>query len=253
MNYTVYPLIITQLAADGGRMTYLRNYGNTIWLPCPFYVIIGGPEPILVDTSGPAQLFSGLRTELVRAVMEFNEALAQVGLSPEGITVVIHTHLMYDHCANSSHLSRAKFVVQKKELEFARNPHPMFAGMYQTQLFEGLPFEIVDGDYELFPGIRLLFTPGYSPGGQSVAVTTSAGTVVITGFCCHQENFQPEKGPKSVYVTDIIPEVIPPGIHTDMLEAYESMVRVKAEADIIIPFHDPVMAAKKCIPEESEK
>jgi hypothetical protein len=84
-------------------------------------------------------------------------------------------------------------------------------------------------------------------------VSTSAGTVVITGFCCLQENFEPEMGPKSVYVTDITPEVIPPGIHTDMLQAYESMIRVKTMADMIVPFHDPVMAAKKQIPELNEE
>jgi hypothetical protein len=49
-------------------------------------------------------------------------------------------------------------------------------------------------------------------------------------------------------VTDRIPEVIPPGIHTDMLQAYESALRVKNLADIIIPMHDPIMAGKKDIP-----
>jgi N-acyl homoserine lactone hydrolase len=251
MSYVIHPLITAQLAVDVGRLTYLRNYGTTLWVPSPFYVITGGPEPVLVDTSGPARLLSDLRAEPVKAVMEFDEALAQIGLSPEGITMVIHTHLMYDHCANSSLLPRAKFVVQKKELEFARDPHPMFAGMYQSHLFEDLPFTIVDGDYELLPGIRLLFTPGHSPGCQSAAVSTSAGTAIITGFCCLQENFQPEMGPKSAYVTDIMPEVVPPGIHTDMLKAYESMVRIKTMADILIPFHDPIMAAKKVIPEDT--
>ena len=50
--------------------------------------------------------------------------------------------------------------------------------------------------------------------------------------------------------TDIVPDVIPPGIHTDMLQAYESTMRVKELADILIPIHDPIMGTKKQIPEE---
>lgn len=251
MLLTIHPIVTARLAVEAGRMTYLRNYGNRIWIPCPFYVILGETDPVLVDTSGSAQTMSGLRLEPVEPVIEFDDALAQIGLKRGDITIVVHTHLMYDHCANSKLLPNARFMVQKKELDFAFNPHPMFAGAYQRNLFEGLPFEAVDGDRELMPGIKLLFTPGHSPGGQSVAVSTSAGIAIITGFCCTQDNFVPQKN--QAWVTDRIPEVVPPGIHTDMLQAYESTMRVKNLADIIIPFHDPVMATKKRIPEENQR
>lgn len=250
MSFIIHPLVTARLTVEAGRLTYLRNYGTKIWVPCPFYLITGGPTPILVDTSGSAQVMSGLRIEPVEPVLDFEEALGQMGLNLEEITMVVHTHLMYDHCANSKLLPKARFVVQKKELAFALDPHPMFAGAYQRHLFEGLPFEVVDGDHELMPGIKLLFTPGHSPGGQSVAVSTSAGVAIITGFCCTQENFVPQKN--QAWVTNRVPEVIPPGIHTDMLQAYESTMRVKSLADIIIPFHDPVMANKKRIPEENK-
>ena len=248
MAYIIHPLITARLAVEGGRLTYLRNYGKRMWVPCPFYLITGGSEPILVDTSGPADLMSHLRLEPVEPVLGFEEALASIGLSLEEIRTVIHTHLMYDHCANSRLLPKARFVVQKKELDFALDPHPMFAGAYQRNLFEGLRFDVVDGDQELIHGIKLLLTPGHSPGGQSVAVSTSAGVAIITGFCCIQENFVPQKN--QAWVTDIAPEVIPPGIHTNMLQAYESTMRVKDLADIIIPFHDPLIGTKKQIPDK---
>ncbi len=250
MDLWIEPLITARLSADAGRLTFLRNYGKIIWIPSPFYVIKGGAEPILVDTSGSADLMATFRTEPVEPVMGFEEALGVAGLSLEDIRVVIHTHLMYDHCANSHLLPKARFVVQKRELEFAIDPHPMFAGVYQRQLFEDLSFQLVDGDCDLAPGIRLLFTPGHTPGNQSVAVSTSLGLAVITGFCCLSDNFCPERSP--AWRTDQVPEVIPPGIHCDMLQAYESMVRVKRMADILIPFHDPVMAARKRIPEQAK-
>ena len=44
-------------------------------------------------------------------------------------------------------------------------------------------------------------------------------------------------------------EVIPPGIHLDMPQAYNSAKRVADLADILIPMHDPIMTAKRQIPE----
>lgn len=250
MPFVINPIVTSKIAVEAGRITYLRNYGKRLWLPCPFFLITGNSEPILVDTSGHADVLSRLREEPVKSGVDFQEALESFGVGLEDVKTVIHTHLMYDHCANSKLLPNAEFVVQKKELDFALNPHPMFAGAYQRDLFGGLSFQIIDGDHELLPGIKLLFTPGHSPGGQSVAVSTDYGVAIITGFCCTKDNFTPQKN--QAWVTDIVPEIIPPGIHTDMLQAYESAARIKKMADIIIPFHDPFMGAKKQIPDKKE-
>ncbi|MGD8925110.1 MAG: hypothetical protein PVG64_09250, partial [Syntrophobacterales bacterium] len=84
----------------------------------------------------------------------------------------------------------------------------------------------VKGDAEIVPGIRVILTPGHTPGGQSVAVETEKGTAVITGFCCNGNNF-PSVGP-----------AVTPGVHLNAIEAYESAQRVKEMADILIPIHD---------------
>lgn len=251
MPLTIHPLVTAELAAEAGRLTYLRNYGQEMWIPSPFYAIMGGETPILVDTSCVAAEIETFRSEPVRAVMGFEDALGTVGLKPEDIGLVVHTHLMYDHCANSGRLSNAEFVVQQAELDFAFDPHPLLAGAYQQTLFEKLPFRVVKGDHDLVPGVRLLFTPGHTPGIQSVAVETAVGLAIITGFCCLGENFTPQESP--AWKTTSVPEVIPPGIHTNMVQAYESMLRIKELADIVIPFHDPAMASKKCIPEGNAK
>ena len=246
MPLTIHPLVPSRLVIEAGRMTYLRNYGNPRWLPCPFFVIMGGEEPILVDTGASAAVMSKLRSEPVEDLMTFEEALAKVDLRPRDISLVILTHLMYDHCANARLLERARFVVQKAELDFVENPHPMLAGAYHSHLFQGLDFQVVEGDCDLRPGIRLLHTPGHSPGNQSVAVTTSAGTAIITGFCCTRENFEFDAA--QAWVSAVEPTVIPPGIHLDMVQAYESAARVKEEADILIPFHDPLTETLTRIP-----
>ena len=55
MALTIHPVVISYIAMDTGRLTYLRDYGKRKWVPCPFFVILGGAEPVLVDTSGSAE------------------------------------------------------------------------------------------------------------------------------------------------------------------------------------------------------
>jgi len=246
LPWVIHPLIPSRMAIEASRLTYMRNCGREIMCPCTCFALLGGPEPVLVDSSAPAEVMAGLRIEPVEHVRSFEEALGQVGLKSEDIGLVIHTHLMYDHCANSKRLPKARFVVQRRELDFAFDPHPMVAGAYHRQFFEGLDFEVVDGDRELLPGLKILFTPGHTPGDQSVAVETAAGLAVITGFCTLDENFAPSD--EKIWETDRPPEVIPPGLHTDMVQSYESALRVKRLADIILPFHEPRLESCPRIP-----
>jgi len=82
-----------------------------------------------------------------------------------------------------------------------------------------------------------MLTPGHSPGGQSVAIETEKGTAVITGFCCINQNFVEGGWPVAV-----------PGVHTNATQAYDSMLKVKEIADIIIPVHESTFAKKEMIP-----
>jgi hypothetical protein len=57
--------------------------------------------------------------------------------------------------------------------------------------FVNLNLELLEGDGNILDGINVVFTPGHTPGGQSVAVDTPEGLAVITGFCCSLEKFSP--------------------------------------------------------------
>jgi hypothetical protein len=72
-----------------------------------------------------------------------------------------------------------------------------------------------------------------------VQIQTDQGKVVIAGFCSIPENFNPP---------DKALEIIPPGYHLDLLQSYESVLRVKKLGAIIIPLHDPNLEGKKTIP-----
>ncbi len=235
-EYTIHPLCVGINQTDQGIMTYQRGYGQRILLPIFIWLIKGAGRTILVDTGMEEFVVpEGAEEELGFPVLEFEEALERHGLTPEKIDLLIQTHLHNDHCENTYKCTNAEVIVQRAEWEFASDPHPL-DHRYFPDLIEELKPTLVEGDYRVEPGIDLIFTPGHTPGGQSVALRTPAGKAIITGFCCNAKNF-PGSGP-----------AVCPGVHTDALAGYDSAQRVKAEADIILANHDPAWGRKTTVP-----
>ncbi len=236
--YHIHPLVVGINETDQGILTYLKGYGKRIYLPIYVFYLEGGPERILVDT-GMEQFMvpPGVEEELGLEILEFEDALAKFGLKPEDIDIIIHTHLHNDHCENDYKCTNARVYVQKREYEFFKNPHPA-DHRYFPDLLDENEVVTVDGDAEIVPGIRVVLTPGHTVGGQSVVVDTPKGRAVITGFCCNDQNF-PSSGP-----------AVPPGVHLNLLEAYESAQRVRQLGDILIPNHDLSVGRRRTIPED---
>jgi N-acyl homoserine lactone hydrolase len=235
-KYVIYPLAVGINETDQGIMTYQKGYGKRIFLPIYVFYLEGGDQKILVDTGMEEFMVpQGAEEQTGLRIMEFEEALDTVGLKPEDVDIVVQTHLHNDHCENTYKCKNAKVYVQQAELDFFRAPHPI-DHRYYSDLLDESEVVTVEGDREIVPGVGVLFTPGHTPGGQSVAVETKDGTAIITGFCCNQENFPPV-GP-----------AIAPGVHTDAIQAYESAQRVKEIADLIIPIHDIAVGRKGRVP-----
>jgi N-acyl homoserine lactone hydrolase len=236
-EYRIHPLVVGANSTDQGIMTYLKGYGKRIWIPSYVFHLEGGPENILVDT-GLEQFMVPKEVEEKYGlqVQEFEDALASLGLTPEKIDIIIHTHLHNDHCENDYKCTNARVYVQRAEYEFFRNPHPV-DHRYFPDLLDEVEVVLVEGDREIVEGVSVLLTPGHTVGGQSVVINTRAGKAVITGFCCNEQNF-PATGP-----------VVPPGVHLNLIDAYESACRVKEVADILIPLHDLAVGRRRSIPD----
>jgi len=241
-NYRIRPLATVTIEVDMAMFTYRMNYGQKIRVPTLMWYLEGGDQRILVDSGASLEFAEQIMGVEAEGIMTFEEALDHVGVTPDDIDMVIQTHLHRDHCVHTSRCKNAKVVVQEKELMFALSPHPVVAGLYHRPLLKDLNFRIVNGYCEIVPGIELIPAPGHTPGVQAVCVRTDQGKAIISGFCCVKENFQPPED-----VREICP-VLAPGLHNDALEAFESVLRIKGSADIIIPQHDPQFLTVDCIP-----
>jgi N-acyl homoserine lactone hydrolase len=90
--------------------------------------------------------------------------LAKIGLGPGDVTHVVVTHTHFDHAGGLGDFPGAVHVIQRAERELET---PVYKGFVWP---EGVEWQVVDGDAELAQGVRLLATPGHSPGHMSVMV-----------------------------------------------------------------------------------
>ncbi|MBN1856471.1 MAG: N-acyl homoserine lactonase family protein [Dehalococcoidia bacterium] len=240
--YRIRPLPLASVSQFRNSFTYRFNDGVRFELPIFAWYIEGGAQKVLVDTGANAYHMKKYRNFEAMDINTFDDALQKVGLRASDIDMVIQTHLMLDHCANTHLCTKARVVVQQDELEFALAPHPILAATYIRELFMGLNFQLVKGHTEILPGIELIPVPGHSPGCQAVSINTEKGKAVISGMCTIKDNFEPPAG-----VREVMP-VIPPGIHLDAVEAFNSALKIKGMADIIIPCHEPSLVNVDSIP-----
>ena len=106
------------------------------------------------------------------------DALADHGLAPGDVTMVINTHLHFDHCGQNPAFAHAPLMVQRTEHERMLADRDDVTEWIEAS---GMTFELVDGNLELAPDLRIVASPGHTSGHQSVVATTDLGTELFIG------------------------------------------------------------------------
>ena len=119
----------------------------------------------------------------LRIVMREEDALvrrlAEIGVRPDDVSVVVNSHLHFDHAGNNGAFPRATFVVQADHLAHARG-RATFPGVYWD--IPGLTYLPTSGRTRVARGVEVVPTPGHAPGHQSVVVDLpETGRVVLCG------------------------------------------------------------------------
>jgi N-acyl homoserine lactone hydrolase len=96
---------------------------------------------------------------------------------PRDVVCVINTHLHFDHCGGNRLFAGTPIYVQRLEREAARTEDYISEWVE----FDGAHYVELEGEQELLPGVRVIPTPGHTPGHQSVVVETDAGLAVVAG------------------------------------------------------------------------
>jgi N-acyl homoserine lactone hydrolase len=137
-----------------------------------------GLHPVHVErpdaTFGPGSL---------KVVMAKEDAvvarLASLGVRPDDVSVVVNSHLHFDHAGNNGAFPNATFIVQGEHLAFAKGK-PNFPGIYWD--IPELTYLPVAGRTRVARGLEVVPTPGHAPGHQSLVVDLpETGRVVLCG------------------------------------------------------------------------
>ena len=156
------------------------------------------------------------------------DALNARSIDERDVVAVVNTHLHFDHCGQNDALPRVPVWVRADEVEATRTEG------YTVPEWARIPpgrLRLAGDDEEIAAGVRLVATPGHTPGHQSVVITEPDGAhQVVAGQCCHSGREWAAGAPAATDMHD--PGLVGAGI--------DSLQRLRALAPVTVFFsHDP--------------
>ena len=180
------------------------------------------------------------------APTRLEDALAELGVRPVDVDLVVNTHLHFDHAGGNTlrdpdgsvrpAFPRARYVVQRGELAFAASKNERIRASYLDHnlapIAEAGLWELVEGEVEVTEGVRLVPSPGHTPHHQSVLVESGGEKACFLADVC----------PTAAHLP--LPWIM--GYDLEPLVTLESKRRLWASAlreDWLLVFeHDPVVS-----------
>jgi len=176
-----------------------------------------------------------------------DHALAEAGVAPEQIDIVLASHLHFDHAGGFTmrdasgrlrpRFPRARYVVRRGEWEDATHPNARNRASYlldnYAPLAEAGVLQLVDEDQTIMPGVKVRRTGGHTPHHQIVVIESGGKTAAFVADL--------------IPTTAHVPDAWVMGYDLNPLETMTAKQRFAKEAiekDILVFFeHDPVVAA----------
>lgn len=226
-----------------------KGLGEPIEIPVPFFLIQHDRHNVLFDTGNALEVAKdkvkhwGNITKIYDPIMTEDDyvvnQLATLGLKPEDITHVIFSHLHLDHAGGCGAFPNATYYVQREELKHAYVHDFYQKGAYIRADFDkpDLRWYLLDGyeeDYYDVLGdgkLQIIFTPGHTPGHQSLLVRLDhTGPLLLTG--------------DSVYTQQMLEEDILPGLVYSPPDTVKTLKKIrnlrKVHGVQVVTGHDPV-------------
>ncbi|MBV9211291.1 MAG: MBL fold metallo-hydrolase [Acidobacteria bacterium] len=206
-DYRVEVVPDTEFRLDGGAMFGVvprslwasitpPDEHNRVRLNMNCLFVETGTEKILIET-GIGEKWSEKQASMYgitrqRPLSESLEAVA--GVKAEEITIVVNTHLHFDHAGGNTTLSEnseavipafpnARYLVSRAEYEHAESPHERDRASYLPDnwrpLVESGQLDLQEADYEVVVGLKMQTVPGHSRSMQCARLERGGQTL----FC----------------------------------------------------------------------
>jgi N-acyl homoserine lactone hydrolase len=171
------------------------------------YLIQHGKDWMLWDSGYPDALAArpegvmGSRDSLAIRTQTLAAQLAAIGVTPAQITYLAFSHTHGDHVGNANLFASATLYIQQAEYDAAFGPEPGKFGFVPATYDKLRNSQVVKlhGDADVFGdgSVKIISTPGHTPGHQSLLVhLPKTGAVVLSGDVAHfRENFDNRRVP----------------------------------------------------------
>jgi N-acyl homoserine lactone hydrolase len=240
-EFTIFPLNCGTIRNHerSGFLFRTDTGGARLDAPCIAWLLRSPDHTVLVDAGPGARSRAGrfYSDEDADSNDLLRDELARLDVDPSTLTHVILTHLHNDHVGGAPLLVNARFYVQESELKEAVWPVSFQRPIYETNQRGMTPawtaildrMEVVTGDAQIVPGVRVLLLPGHTAGSQGVLVDTAEGQFLIAGDLVPlYDNWPGQAG-----------QPVPNGNHTDLRAYDESFKRLATLGATVLPAHEP--------------
>ncbi len=142
------------------------------------FLVLHPRGPVLLDT-GIGEGLPEVDTMYKPVRRELDAALREAGVEQKDVRCVANCHLHFDHSGNNFRFAGVPIFAQKVEYESAGKPN--YTMPERVVDFRDAKFELLEGEAEIVPGIRIVPTPGHVAGHQSFVIDTEEGRIVVAG------------------------------------------------------------------------
>ncbi len=206
-NVEIQPVLDTNLLGDpntflpksAGRFAAeypeLVDERQLITMSITCYLLRSEGKTILVDTG------LGNRRRPRFPVGRLDENLAALGVTPEEVDIIVHTHLHIDHVGwntvegedGSKHIffPRAEYYIQQTEWDFWMTPKWLAEPGYEClgecvePLTETGRIRFMDGDAAITGDLTFVAAPGHTPGHVGIGIYSAGERALLIGDASH--------------------------------------------------------------------
>ena len=198
--FGVVPRVLWERKCPPDELNRIKLQTNCLFIETPV-------EKILIET-GIGEKWSAKEIEIYGIFREkpFAQTLEEkTGRKPEDISIVVNTHLHFDHCGGNtlnanftdqnqkpktkdqkpiSQFPNARYFISKSELEHAENPSERDKASYLSEnwacLKESGQLELKPDNYEIVAGLTMQKVSGHNRNMQTICL--KRGNETIYGF-----------------------------------------------------------------------